>query len=339
VTVLVAARDEERHIEACLRSLLAQDYPGDLYEVVVVNDRSTDGTPRLIAEMVEGNPNLVAVDIDEEPHGITGKQNALRVGIHHCRGELVLNTDADCIAPPTWVSAMVSRFGPDVGLVMGIPLAHSPGADVSLLTRVQSLDLAFLLHTAVGSAGCGNPASCIGNNFAYRRKALDDVGGYDAMPPSLTEDAVLMRALHSQTNWRIAAGNTPGAVVLTEPATSWRGFYRQRSRWILGGRETHSPAVKVLYVILLYNWVLLLTPAGIAFVPELRAACIGALCAKFVADFAVAWQACGQLARRDVLRAYVPFSAYYLMYGALIGMAALFSRKVLWKGQVYRRRR
>ncbi|MAF11893.1 hypothetical protein CMK11_15715 [Candidatus Poribacteria bacterium] len=339
VTILVAARDEERHIAACLRSLLGQEYPGDLYEVVIVNDRSTDGTGALIEEFAGGHPNLVVVDIGDEPQGTTGKQNALRVGIHHCRGEFVMNTDADCVAPSTWVSTMVSRFAPDVGLVMGITLAHAADADAALLTRVQSLDLAFLLHTAVGSIGCGSPASCIGNNIAYRRSALDEIGGYEAMPPSLTEDAMLMRALHTETGWRIAAANEPGAVILTEPPASWRAFYRQRSRRILGGRETRSPAVRVLYIILLYNWVLLLTPVAIALAPELRAACVGALCAKFVADLAVAWQACARLSRRDVLRAYVPFSAYYLMYGALIGMAALFSRKVLWKGQVYRRRR
>lgn len=339
VSVLLAARDEERHIDACLRSLLRQDYPSDLYEVVVVNDRSSDDTAAIIARCAKQHPGLRVVDIIDEPIDMTGKQNALRVAIHSCRGEFILNTDADCVAPPTWVSSMVSRFGPDVGLVMGVPLAHAADEDAPLLARVQSLDLAFLLHTAIGSAGWNSPASCIGNNFAYRREALDQIGGYDGLPPSVTEDAMLMRTLHTATDWRVSAASGPDAVILTEPATTWRDFYRQRSRWILGGRETRSPAVRVLYGILLYNWILLLTPLAFVVVPDVRLACVGALCAKLTADLAVAWQACSRLERRDLLRAYLPFSAYYLMYGALIGVAALFSRKVLWKGQSYQRRR
>ena len=338
VTVLVAARDEERHIHACLLSLLTQDYPTDLYEVVVVNDRSTDDTAAIIARLTESHPNLVVVDITDEPVDMTGKQNALRVAIRHCRGEFIVNTDADCVAPTKWVSLMVSRFAPDVGLVIGVSLTHARGKEAPLLARVQSLDLAFLLHTAIGSAGWNNPASCIGNNFAYRREALDEIGGYDALPPTLTEDALLMRTLHTDTDWRITAASHPEAVMLTEPADSWRAFYQQRARWINGGRETRSPAVKVLYGILLYNWILLLAPVAVILAPDLRLACGAALCSKLLADLTVAWQVCSRLRRADLLRAYLPFSAYYLLYGALIGMAALFSRKVLWKGQIYQRR-
>ena len=339
VTVLVAARDEEQHIEACLESLLRQEYPSDRYEVVVVNDRSVDGTPRIIAKMAECHPNLSIVEIVDTPEGVTGKQNALRVAVPETRGEFVLNTDADCVVPPTWVSAMVERFGPDVGLVMGLPTTHEAGSRAPLLARVQSLDLAFLLHQAIGAAGWGSPASCIGNNLAYRRSALDEIGGYDYLPATLTEDALLVRTLHEATDWKVAAANCPEATILTQPAASWGEFYQQRARWVLGGLETQSPSVKVLYGVLVYYWVLLLSPLAVALAPALLWPVCVAVCTKLVADLAVAWQACARLSRRDVLRAYLPFSAYYLLYASVIGLTALISGKVQWKGQMYERRR
>ena len=339
VTVLVAARDEEQHIEGCLESLLRQEYPSDLYEVVVVNDRSVDATPQIIAKLAARYPNLSVIDIVETPDDVTGKQNALRVAVPRTRGEFVLNTDADCVAPPTWVSAMVERFAPDVGLVMGLPTAHAAGSRASLLTRVQSLDLAFLLHQAIGAAGWGSPASCIGNNLAYRRSALDEIGGYDDLPATLTEDALLVRTLREATDWKVVAANCPEALMLTQPALSWQAFYQQRARWILGGLETRSPSVKVLYGVLLYYWLLLLSPVAVVLAPALLWPACVAICTKLVADLAVAWQACARLSRRDLLRAYLPFSAYYLLYASVLGLTALFSGKVQWKGQMYERRR
>jgi len=338
VSVLVAARNEEPGIRQCVASLLNQDYPADRYRVVVVNDRSNDRTGSILEEIATTSNLLTVVHISDDPVGISGKQNALRTGLRYCEGDVILNTDADCIAPETWVRRFAEEFADDVGLVIGVPVCHRKGARVSLFHALQSLDLAYLLNLAVGAAGIGKPASCIGNNMAVRRKALDAVGGYEDMGYALTEDAALIRAVDRHHEWRIAAANVPSAVVVTAPVATVRQLYRQRARWLLGGMDTGSAGVRILYLMLAVHLVLAATPALI-WVPALRLPLATALATKIVADFSVAWQATSTIGRRDMLRVFPAFVVYFVAYSAFIGVGSLFRPRIEWKGQVYGRRR
>jgi len=338
VSVLVAARNEEENLASCLESLLTQDYPADRYEVVLVNDRSTDRTQEIVEAFASRYAHLVPLRIVDDPVGLSGKQNALRTGIKRCRGEIILNTDADCVVPPTWVSRMVARFEEDVGLVIGISLCHARGEKASFFARIQSVDFAFLLNLAIGAAGWNQAASCIGNNFAYRKQAFDEAGGYDAMGFALTEDAALLRAIRRTGRWRIVAANVPGAVVITRPVRTFRQLYRQRARWILGGRHTRALAIRALNLVLLYHLLLLATPLC-WWVPGLRLVGGVALLSKFLVDYAIVAQSAARLNRRDILRFYFPAELFFIGYSTIIGLAALVSGKVEWKGQVYGRGR
>ena len=93
LSVVVPARDEARTIEPALASLLAQDYPG--LEVVLVDDRSTDGTSAIIDRLAASNPQIAAVHVRELPAGWLGKVHALQRGFERARGDFVLFTDAD----------------------------------------------------------------------------------------------------------------------------------------------------------------------------------------------------------------------------------------------------
>lgn len=337
VSVLVAARNEERNIGRCLESLFHQDYPAERYEVVLVNDRSTDGTQAIVDAFAARYPNLIPVRIFEDPIGISGKQNALRTGVKRCRGEFILNTDADCVVPPTWISSIVHHFGEGVGLVIGVPVCHARGENASLFTRIQSLDFAFLLNLAIGVAGWNQAATCIGNNFAYRRQAFDDAGGYEEMGFALTEDAALLRAIRRTRRWHISAADVPEAVVLTESVKTFRQLYRQRARWILGGQRTRALAIQLLYLVLLYHLLLLAVPIC-WWIPELRGTTSVVFLSKFLMDFMMAAQATGRLRRRDLLRLYPLMEVFFIAYSSIIGVAALLSQKVEWKGQVYKGR-
>lgn len=98
VSVVVAARDEERNMEAALRSLLILRYPD--FEVVVVDDRSTDRTPAILRDLVRDQKRLRVVRVDSLPPGWLGKNHALHVGANNATGELLLFTDADVVLHP-----------------------------------------------------------------------------------------------------------------------------------------------------------------------------------------------------------------------------------------------
>lgn len=98
VSVVVAARNEERHIEPAIRALLAQDYPD--FELVVVDDRSTDRTPAILRAIAGSEGRLAVERIDDLPDGWLGKNHALHRGAARATGELLLFADADVILAP-----------------------------------------------------------------------------------------------------------------------------------------------------------------------------------------------------------------------------------------------
>lgn len=106
VTTIVAARDEERDIEAALASLLAQDYRN--LEIIVVNDRSTDRTGEIVERLATNDPRLRVIHVSELPAGWIGKNYAMHVGAQQGSGELLLFTDADVVMDSDVIHRAVS---------------------------------------------------------------------------------------------------------------------------------------------------------------------------------------------------------------------------------------
>lgn len=105
VTVVVAARNEEKTIETLLESLSYQDYPPDLLEITIVNDNSTDRTPIVVSEFIERRRQVSDIRMRLIYNPFSGKKRAIRYGIEKASGELIVTTDADCTVGPGWVSA------------------------------------------------------------------------------------------------------------------------------------------------------------------------------------------------------------------------------------------
>ena len=117
VSIIIAARNEEQNIGSCLQALADQSYPADRFEIIVVDDRSIDDTQRIVQSYCRQFANIRLIQVTELTQGISPKKNALQKGIESASGQIILTTDADCIPEPGWVTAMVSYFEPDVGLV------------------------------------------------------------------------------------------------------------------------------------------------------------------------------------------------------------------------------
>jgi cellulose synthase/poly-beta-1,6-N-acetylglucosamine synthase-like glycosyltransferase len=113
ITLVVAARNEARNIEAGVRSLLALDYPK--LELIAVNDRSTDDTGKILDRIAKENPRLMVTHLTELPKGWLGKNHALHWGAEHAKGELLLFTDADVVLEPTTVKR-AAKYLCDEGL-------------------------------------------------------------------------------------------------------------------------------------------------------------------------------------------------------------------------------
>ena len=261
VVVVVAARDEEATIERCLDALVAQDYPADRLQIVVADDHSADGTAGRVRRY-EGvavaaggagwdepprpagpaggpsaggdRPEVRYLRVPDPEGPVRGKAWALHAAIEATDSDLVLVTDADCAPAPSWVRRTAARFDDGAaGVVCGLAqIRPRPGRPFD---RVQVLDWSLLLGAVSALAEAGLPATGMGNNMGVRRAAYDAVGGYPALPVSVTEDFVLVRAVAERTSWAVRYPLDAGAVVWTLPADGVAATYEQRRRWARGG--------------------------------------------------------------------------------------------------------
>jgi cellulose synthase/poly-beta-1,6-N-acetylglucosamine synthase-like glycosyltransferase len=338
VAVLVAARNEEARLGRCLDALLAQDYPPDRLTIYVADDHSTDGTAAVVRRYARRGAALAVAGLDEpEPPSLpavrcvvvpdaeghlVGKANAIHAAVEASDEDLLLVTDADCTAPPGWARRHVAYFDdPAVGMVCG----HAEVAHRTTFEAVQTLDWAFLLATCSALAETGRPVTAMGNNMALRRAAYEAVGGYPALPFSVTEDYVLFRAVAERSGFRVRLPLDPGLRLTTLPLARWRDVYAQRRRWARGGARARGWAYGVYAVAHLAH----LLPLLALVVAPLAG--LAAVAVKAGADAALLWAALGHRGQRGLFHVFPLFEIHLFAYMATLpAVLALFPR-VRWK--------
>jgi cellulose synthase/poly-beta-1,6-N-acetylglucosamine synthase-like glycosyltransferase len=196
VTVIVAARNEEKNIFACLESLSKLQYPDDKLQIIIVDDDSTDSTGRIIDDFITGKNKFQKILIAQESGKLKGKVRAVNEAIKIADGEIIITTDADCEVKPEWVKTISSYYTQDAGMVNG----YTTQTVTNAFSGIQAIDLIYLLTVAAGTINIGKPVSCIGNNMSFRKKAYEKIGGYENIPFSVTEDFRLLMEIHKYKN-------------------------------------------------------------------------------------------------------------------------------------------
>jgi cellulose synthase/poly-beta-1,6-N-acetylglucosamine synthase-like glycosyltransferase len=322
VSVVVAARNEEENIQRCLDSLVRLDYPKNKLDVIIADDKSTDKTAQLI-KAVSNQFDFVRYFAVQES-AIKGKGNAIHQAVLISKGDFVLMTDADCAVQPTWARETIKYFTDETGLVCGITTPRSS----RLFEKVQELNWTYLLST--GSAvAMGYPIGGIGNNFSFRKRAYLEVGGYERVRFSVTEDFALFQAI-KKTKWKIAYPALRETHNITEPVQTVSELYKQQKRWILGGASADWK-----------SWITL----GVGFSTHLLSAlsflvfplktALTMLGVKLFADAIFLATPLIRLRLTRLARNFFFFELYQYLLIIFVPIALLFDRKIVWKGRIY----
>jgi cellulose synthase/poly-beta-1,6-N-acetylglucosamine synthase-like glycosyltransferase len=236
VSVIIPAHDEAARLPATLASLLAVEYPGP-WEVVLVDDRSSDATRAIMLRAAQSEPRVKVVMIDQPSKRLAPKVNAVRQGILASSGDVIVTSDADCTYRPGWLRALVSAFEPGVAMVSGYvetgPLAERRAGAVPWWAWVEAADWFSLMLVSRSMLRFGRAYASSANNQAYLRSAFERAGGFGAgaRAPSGDEDLLAQR-LGALPGHRVAFADEPSARVTTNTAGSFVAFLKQRSRWV-----------------------------------------------------------------------------------------------------------
>lgn len=228
VSVIIAARNEEKTIGKLLGDLLRQDYPADKLELIAVDDCSEDGTKAVIEEFSarDKRVRLVETRLSRSPY--THKKRVVHDGILSSTGEIIMTTDADCRVHHTWIRTMVSYFTPGVELVAGTVVEEAHG----LLGIMESLELIGIQAMAAGFMNRRFPLTCNGASLAYRRSAFARVNGFENIGQLVSgDDDLLMQKIARGDPSRVVFAFGRETAVISRPSATLGEFLARRSRW------------------------------------------------------------------------------------------------------------
>ncbi|MEZ0485020.1 glycosyltransferase [Fibrella aquatica] len=261
VTIVVCANNEHDNLLELLPMLTAQDYP--LFEVLVMDDRSTDLSDVLLEELVPLLPNLRYIRVDVEAAHVTPKKYALTIALKKALYPTVLLTDADCRpASDQWLAGMVAAFeNPSTELVLGIsPYDRKPGF-LNFLIRSETL---FTAVQYVSLALAGMPYMGVGRNLAYRRELFfRHKGFYSHMRVWGGDDDLFVNEAATPQN--VAVSLHPDTFTTSTPKESWSAWKRQKQRHLnVGKRYKTGDKIRLGLITATHvlSWLMALLAAG-----------------------------------------------------------------------------
>lgn len=231
VTIMVPAHNEAVVIGKTVESLLSLDYPQERYEIIVINDNSSDNSAVLLENLQSkyGNRNLLIINTDEVTGG-KGKSNALNIGFARSRGELIAIYDADNTPERTALKYLVAEIVNDSTLGAVIGKFRTRNRDASLMTRFINIEtLSFQWMAQAGRWKLFKLCTIPGTNYIMRRSIVEVIGGWDVK--ALAEDTEISFQIY-MLGYRIKF--QPKSVTWEQEPQTVKVWFRQRTRWAKG---------------------------------------------------------------------------------------------------------
>jgi cellulose synthase/poly-beta-1,6-N-acetylglucosamine synthase-like glycosyltransferase len=335
ISVIVPARNEEKNLPKLLEALLAQTYSKEFFEVIVVDDFSTDDTSRSVKEFAAHHSQLRIKLIQPQGDGASSsKKKAVAAGVEQAWGEMIVATDADCEPGPRWLETLASFADEKEACFIAGPVRFRYGGRV--LEVFQALDFLMLQGITAASVGSGFHDMCNGANLAYRKKSFADVNGFSGIDHVASgDDMLLMYKIRMSNPEHVFYLKNRDAIVETEPMATWKEFIHQRKRWASKSLVYQDWRIKaVLALVYLFNC---LFPVIMVF--ALLEHCYGWMlllllmfAGKILAEMFFLIPVAGFYNSRGLLKYFVLFQPLHILYTMSVGFLSQLG-KYEWKGR------
>jgi len=225
VSVIICAKDESENLRKFLPFVLQQDYPE--FEVIVINDGSTDETDILLRDLCLEYPRLRSTFVPVGANNLSTKKLGLTLGIKAAKYDLLLFTDADCMPEDkTWIERMMGNFTPETEFVLGYGAYFNKKG---FLNRLITYDTLFNAIQYMGMAIARKPYMGVGRNLAYRKETFFAQKGF-ASTLHLTsgDDDLMVNKAANARNTRVEIA--PDSITWSEPKTTFKSWLFQKER-------------------------------------------------------------------------------------------------------------
>jgi cellulose synthase/poly-beta-1,6-N-acetylglucosamine synthase-like glycosyltransferase len=334
-SIVVPARNEQENIVNTIQDLVGQDYQVDLFEVLIINDDSTDNTYQIGFDLIEqiksSHPDIRIFNYCGENSSSGHKKRAIEYGISISKNEWIITTDADCRRGKHWLKSIAACITENSVLISAPVVFHH---ESTFFEKIQSLEFLSLVGIGAASIGNNSPNLCNGANLAYKKTVFFEVNGFSGnMDISSGDDEFLLHKIAEKYPGQIVFQNNKDAIVYTNALKTIPDFIRQRKRWV--SKSTKYKKREVFLILLfVYAFHLLIFVSGLisCFSAVFLMPFILLFGSKMIAESLLVIPLTRYFGKTKYLPLY-PFAAiFYIFYVIAIGLIGN-SGSYEWKGR------
>lgn len=249
ISVIIPVRNEEENIQNLLNDISAQNFPASQFEVLVIDDSSTDKTAEIVKECSATFPISIRLIQLPDERTSSPKKRAIENAIPQAKGNLIVTTDGDCRVGTGWLAALASCHQSTGAKLMSGPVTFTESK--TLTDQLQIVEFSSLIGSGASSIASGNPSMCNGANLCYEKDVFNEVNGYEGVRHIASgDDEFLMHKVALNYTDGVHFVKNPEATVQTQAHQSWTLFFRQRKRWASKWKhyQSKTPLLLALYV-------------------------------------------------------------------------------------------
>ena len=334
-SIIVPFRNEEKNLPKLLQSISNLNYPKELFEIIMVDDFSTDASERVYIKWRMENGLIETTLLENLRLSNSPKKDAISRAIPILKHEWVVTTDADCIVKKDWLLTLDNFIQKkDAKMVVGAVIYKTKN---NWFHQFQQLDLLSLQGTTIGSFGIGKPFMCNGANFAYAKKLFNEIGGFGGNNKMASGDDVflLQKALKNHSDKVYYLKNTD-VIVTTKPENDLYKLFMQRVRWASKTTGYAGFYSKALAVSVLMMNLSLVVGFGLWMFEKLDfKTLLIVFLIKYVVDYLLLFKS-NNFLRNGTFLMPIASSLIYPIFCSLVGVYSLFG-SFTWKGRQFKK--
>ena len=330
-SVLIPIRNESENIGNLLADLKDQVYPKQKFEVIIIDDQSSDDSARLASDFIRNNDldwKLISVD---EKEG-TGKKYAITAGVFIAKNDYIVTVDGDCRVSQKWLSSYAAHYDTHKSKMVTGPVNMLGNG---LFQRLQGMEFSGLIGIGAATLHSGNPTMCNGANLSYEKATFLEVEGYQGNEniPS-GDDEFLLQKVYKRYPGKVSFLKSVDAIVNTQAKTTFIELLSQRIRWSSKWRFHKSFFIKIMAMMVFLNYLALFI--GVLEIPENDSwhQLLMIVLMRWIVLFYFSYPIAQFFDKKNVLWMSLLIEIIYPFFVIFLGIASIFG-KYSWKGRYY----
>jgi hypothetical protein len=328
VSVIICAHNEYQNLKNQLKSILEQDYAD--FEVIVVNDRSSDSTDELLLTYQENYPHLKLITIKGVAEGTNPKKNALTIGIQAAKNEIILLTDADCsVTSKHWIAKMAQCYKNNTEIVLGVSMYKKTSNFLNQFIQFETIQTAALYLSAALKR---KPYMGLGRNLSYKKSFFLKNNGFNQyLSVTGGDDDLFVNKHATKLNTEICIA--PEAITYSEPKVKLSDYLIQKTRHLSVGKY-YSKKDQIILGLYHFSqtmlWIFFIFGLYLFNLPVLLTSLL-LMIVFWIGQYVVFSKLSINFGAKIKLRWLPILEIFFIFYYWCLGAYALLSKKVKWK--------